>query len=794
MTRSPGDNTPRETDETVRMPSFMAADETRLATALPLTGELSTIYLPGYEFVQELHRGGQGVVFLALQKSTHRKVAIKVMKEGPFASADDRARFDREVRILARLKHPNIVTIHDSGRAAGCDYFVMDYVQGESLADHLHRKHSASDLVDLFRRICEAVQSAHDHGIVHRDLKPSNICIDSNGEPHILDFGLAKTPGSALEPGGVTQSGFFVGSIPWASPEQADGHVTNIDARTDVYCLGVIFYFMLTNRFPYDINGSPAEVLSRVAHADPIRPRSASRKVDSELETIMLKCLQKDPIRRYANAGEIAADLAAYQSGRPISARRDSLAYLFRKSAAQSMRSRPFVSKLILAAIAIAIAYVIVRPLVFEYVKIDLEFRRYAANWLPANSQIRGSEFEHTRVIALTDKTDLAAIAQREHLKGVNPAIPASHRGMHGRLLKRLSLAHPSVVVWDAVFRKPGPFDAAFVEGAAELQKVGVDIVVAAPSWSLDANGLPDISPQIAAKVRWGCYKADLDRHRPWTLELFFARRNLEPRGSLALVAYGASKQPGHGLTIDYASRASETDSVGRRLYLSYWLPQAGSPERKSDSSTASFVDYTALQTQEARKDEDLRRGDAVGMYLVVLPPDPVLKASTVEYGDVFTASEQQLRAWFEGRVVVFGDQRSTSTDWHPYRDGRRIAGSYAQAVGIDAMRSGLAIQMPANWVSRPLTILGGLVGALGVALISRGVIRFPVLIATTILMLLIITFAAFAASLTALRSYRYLCNPIVPLAAVWIAAALAVGVEGVRNRSGRNHPSRSTP
>ncbi len=793
MTHSPGDDTPRATDETVRMPSFMAPDETRLVLGPSRDNELIALTLPGYEFVQELHRGGQGVVFLALQKSTHRKVAIKVMKEGPFAGADDRARFDREVRVLARLKHPNIVAIHDSGRTAGCDYFVMDYVQGESLADHLAREHTTSELVDLFRRICEAVQSAHDHGIVHRDLKPSNICIDVNGEPHILDFGLAKTPGNALEPAGVTLSGFFVGSVPWASPEQADGHVSNIDVRTDVYCLGVIFYFMLTNRFPYDINGTPAEVLSRVAHADPIRPRSASRKVDSELETIVLKCLQKDPNRRYANAGQIAADLTAYQSGRPISARRDSLVYLFRKSAVQSIRSRPFVSKLILAAIAIAIAYVIVRPLVFENLKIDLIFRRYAANVLPANSQIRGAQFEHTRVIALSDRTDLNAIARRERLKGIDPAMPASLRGMHGRLLKRLSVAHPSVVVWDAVLRKPGPFDADFVDGAAELQKVGVDVVVAAPSWNLDANGLPAISPQIASKVRWGCYNAELDRYRPWALELFFARRGLETRGSLALVAYAASKQPGHGLTIDYASRASESDSVGRRLYLSYWLPKAGSPELNSDSSKASFVDYSALQTQEVRKDDDLRPGDAVGVYLVVLPPDPVLKASTVEYGDVFAASDQQLRAWFEGRAVVFGDQRSTSTDWHMYRDGRQIAGSYAQAVGIDAMRSGLAIQMPANWVSRPLTILGGLLGALTVALISRGVIRFPVVIATTLLTLLIITVAAFAASLTALRSHRYLCNPIVPLAAVWIAAALAVGVEGVRNRSGRNHPSRST-
>ncbi|MCH7871290.1 MAG: protein kinase, partial [Planctomycetes bacterium] len=291
----------------------------------------------GYSIVREIHRGGQGVVFQAIQKSTKRKVAIKVMKEGPFAGSSDKARFDREVQILGQLDHPNIVAVHDTGVAAGCHYFVMDYVSGQPLDVAM-----ASDVwtvdqtLKLFAKICVAVNAAHLRGVIHRDLKPSNIRIDSEGQPHVLDFGLAKVAlGSAgVSPADVspmTMTGQFVGTLPWASPEQAEGVPSKIDLRTDVYSLGVVLYQMLTGKFPYPVLGTMRDVIDNILTTEPASPRALRKQINDEVETIVLKCLQKERDRRYQTAGELARDVNRYLAGDPIDAKGDSLAYVLRK-------------------------------------------------------------------------------------------------------------------------------------------------------------------------------------------------------------------------------------------------------------------------------------------------------------------------------------------------------------------------------------------------------------------------------------------------------------------------------
>lgn len=293
-------------------------------------------YFPGYVISREIHRGGQGVVYQAVHKSTKRKVAIKVMIEGVLASVRERTRFEREVEILAQLDHPAIVDVHDSGSVEGRFYYVMDYISGSTLDVWLSRnEQSMPEMLELFATICDVVNAAHLKGVIHRDLKPANVRIDADGRAHIVDFGLAKIATGSLADDDrlMTITGQFIGSLPWASPEQAQGIPGMIDVRTDVYSLGVMLYQMLTGRFPYQVIGNMRDVLDNILQAEPARPSTVRRQINDEVETIVLKCLHKDRDRRYQNAGDVSRDIGHYLRGEPIEAKRDSGWYVLRKTA-----------------------------------------------------------------------------------------------------------------------------------------------------------------------------------------------------------------------------------------------------------------------------------------------------------------------------------------------------------------------------------------------------------------------------------------------------------------------------
>ncbi|GMU81656.1 MAG: hypothetical protein AMXMBFR47_15270 [Planctomycetota bacterium] len=309
------------------------------APGLPLHADPDAV--PGYTIEREISRGGQGVVYEAVQQSTGRRVAIKLMLAGPLASAGERARFEREVRVLGRLRHPNIVSIHHSGALPGGGYFyVMDYIAGLPLDVFVRRGARSSGrsehpldvpaMLRLMATVCDAIQAAHQRGIIHRDLKPGNVRVDEGGVPHVLDFGLSKLADDP-DDRSATRTGQFVGSVPWASPEQAAGESDGIDVRTDVYSLGVLLFQILTDRFPYAVTGRASEVLEAIRHTPPLRPRTLRRDLSDDVETIVLMCLQKEPNRRYQSAGELAADLRRYLAGEPIEARRDSGWYVLRK-------------------------------------------------------------------------------------------------------------------------------------------------------------------------------------------------------------------------------------------------------------------------------------------------------------------------------------------------------------------------------------------------------------------------------------------------------------------------------
>jgi WD40 repeat protein/tRNA A-37 threonylcarbamoyl transferase component Bud32 len=292
--------------------------------------------IDGYELIREVGRGGQGIVYQALQRSTQRYVAIKVLRHGMLATAGEQARLEREVCILAQLRHPGIVAIHDSGCSGNLSYVVMDYIDGVPFDAYVAGAGlSTREKIELFVRIADAVNAAHLRGVIHRDLKPANVRVDADGQPHVLDFGVAKLvePESPLAT--LTMTGQFVGSLQWAAPEQARGDQAAVDVRTDVYALGVIFWHALTGSFPYPVDGDASRMLANILTAAPTFAGCKRAFLPLDVETTVRKCLAKEPERRYQNAGELAADLRCYLEGKPIAARRDSQWYVLRKTIAR---------------------------------------------------------------------------------------------------------------------------------------------------------------------------------------------------------------------------------------------------------------------------------------------------------------------------------------------------------------------------------------------------------------------------------------------------------------------------
>jgi serine/threonine protein kinase len=270
-----------------------------------------------YELLAEIARGGMGIVYRARQLSLDRVVALKMILGGRLAQADDVTRFRTEAAAAANLSHPNIVAVYEIGAIEGQHFFSMKLIEGQSLAHRLRDGPLPGRTAARYvAQVARALHHAHRHGILHRDVKPSNIMIDADDQPHITDFGLAKRIGDS----GQTRTGAVLGTPSYMAPEQASGRIHDLGPGCDVYGLGAVLYEAVTGRPPFR-SESPMDTLVKVVDNEPVPPTLLNPKVDRDLETICLKCLEKDPKRRYPSAEALAQDLEHYVNGEEISAR-----------------------------------------------------------------------------------------------------------------------------------------------------------------------------------------------------------------------------------------------------------------------------------------------------------------------------------------------------------------------------------------------------------------------------------------------------------------------------------------
>ena len=402
-------------DETVFDPGPPEGAGAAKRSLTPMVGEIPReipVRLGKYTIDRQLGQGAMGVVYLAHQDDLQRPVALKLLLHGPHSSEAQRQRFEREARAIARLRHPNLVSVHEVGTYEGQPFFTMDYVDGMPLDVFVRERNITSTAViaDLCATLADAVQYAHDNGIVHRDLKPGNILVDRTGKPVITDFGLAKDMDAQTM---FSMAGDVMGTPAFMSPEQAEGRVEHTGAHSDVYSLGAILYALLAGKPPFE-GKTLVETLSQVIHDDPLPVSATNPRVEGELGSICLKAMEKEPALRYPSAGEMAEDLRRFINGYPVLAR----PWTWRRAARKFARRHRRELAIAGSALVLIAAAAVVTPALFSQSYLDVA-RRHLGSADPA-------------VRADTAATLAREIAEPEQLAG--PDRPAALALLLGQL------------------------------------------------------------------------------------------------------------------------------------------------------------------------------------------------------------------------------------------------------------------------------------------------------------------------------------------------------------------------
>lgn len=728
-----------------------------------------------YRLLEVLGEGGFGVVYLAERREPFvQRVALKVIKPGMDSRAVV-ARFEQERQSLAVLDHPHIARIFDAGVApGGRPFFVMEHVAGEPLALFASsRRLGVADRVRLMVPVCEAVHHAHTRGLVHRDLKPANILVcrpDAREEPFpkVIDFGVARALSHTLADKTVyTQQGAVVGTPDYMSPEQAAG-APELGPASDIYSLGVVLFELLTGSLPREIaaaGAAPAD-LPRLFQVRPRRLREVDAGLSPDLETIILRCMADEPGRRYASAADLAEDLRRFLDGRPVLARRDHTLYVVRTRARRLARRQPLAAMALVWVLTALASRYIVLPALFEWTSLGAAFD----HMLVGRAGNAVSRFDTARVLMLADGVEPGQLGEIAGVEGVTSE-GTGLRPVHAEVLRRLARAGPRVVALDLVFRAPSPHDAVLQRAMQDARAAGVEVVSAVRTWPIAPGAAPDVAPFMldGPGVPLGGISKGTDAAGDPVAHLFARRGPAPPFPSLSLRAFGAFEAPGWDPAVDVVR--------GTDLVQLYFTRPGKSGALVQHEKVRRLMTLSVQPVEEDAPGVGLRAGDIVGLMKALVPPGQALAEATITYEGLLRASDADLRAWCEGKVVVVGDARAATRDLVTLRDGRVVPGCQILATLVEQLAQGWSVVRPGAAVDRAALALAAVAGTiLGSVFAGRAVRRWIGLLVVVALMV--------GGTMALYALWAVYANPIVAGVAVIVAGEFTSLMLGPRART----------